>query len=352
MSRPKHLTAEEKKALMAKVLSTPELARMPDEFYHPRPQVYYAHNDGSWQRMNLEEEPRRATATTSSSSAKFTQLSSFRLITWNIDFLVPFEEPRMAAALSHLEELILKDSRSQPTVIMLQEMCPSDLEQIQSARWVQDRFFLTDLGNERWLSPVYGTTTLVDRRLTIKQVFRVRVISKFERDGLFVDVALKDHDKVLRLCNVHLESLVADPPVRPLQLGAIAKWLQKEDVCAAALAGDCNATQPFDRTLHVENGLQDAYLALGGEEDSEEGYTWGDQVPDWMKQKFGKSRMDKVIFCGALEAKSLQRIGVGVTVQDDAVREQMKDAGWLDWVTDHYGLVVDLELKEDRSLRA
>jgi len=258
----------------------------------------------------------------------------------------------MAAALNHLKRLVSKGLGSQPTIIMLQEMCSSDLEQIQAAQWVQDSFFLTDTDNKQWLSPVYGTTTLIDRRLDVRQVFRVPVVSKFERDGLFVDIALEDHDNVLRLCNVHLESLVADPPVRPLQLEAIAKWLQRNDVCAAALAGDCNAIEPFDRKLHTEYELQDAYLALGGEEDREEGHTWGDQVPDWEKRKFGKSRMDKVMFCGALEAKSLERIGVGVVVEEDAVRKQMKDAGRLAYVTDHYGLMAELKLKEDNVLKS
>ena len=51
------------------------------------------------------------------------------------------------------------------------------------------------------------------------------------------------------------------------------------DFGGSVLAGDLNAIEPFDRTLHLDNGLKDAYLELGGKEDSEDGYTWGQQAP-------------------------------------------------------------------------
>ena len=37
--------------------------------------------------------------------------------------------------------------------------------------------------------------------------------------------------------------------------------------------------EPFDRKLHSDNGLKDAYLELGGKEDSDDGFTWGQQAP-------------------------------------------------------------------------
>lgn len=256
----------------------------------------------------------------------------------------------MAAALSHLEDLISKIPPSQPVIIFLQEMGPSDMAQIRAAEWVGPRFFLTDVDERNWDSPLYGTTTLVDRRLRIDKVFRVPWITKFERDGLFVDIELQRTDNaessgnIIRLCNTHLESLVADPPVRTLQLASAARYLHEDTVQAALLAGDLNAIQPFDRTLHTENSLKDAYLELGGEEDSEDGYTWGHQVPQWMKDKFGCSRMDKVLYHGSIQIKSLQRIGVGVKVAEEH-KQEMRALGCDEWVTDHYGLMATIEIE-------
>lgn len=262
----------------------------------------------------------------------------------NIDMLIPYTVPRMAAGLNYLSKLV-SEAPTQPTIILLQEMLKSDIKQIVEAPWIRERFFVTDIDNSHWLNSYYATTTLIDRRLNVKSVFRVPLVSKFERDGFFVDIALSgSSDNVVRFCNAHLESLVADPPVRPQQLADVAPYLRDARVTAGLLAGDCNAIQSFDRTLHTENGLKDAYLKLGGEEDSDEGYTWGYQVKKEMRERFGPSRMDKVMYCGAMEPKSLKRIGIGVGVEDEAIKEQMVEELEGDWVTDHYGLEALMEI--------
>lgn len=325
-----------------------------DDFHAPRPQEYFcAPQDGSW------------TSTPSTKKGYKPPPSQplnpklVRLISWNIDVLVPHGDHRMRAALQHLEQLVTSSPPETAIIIFLQEMTPSDLSQICSAPWIASRFSITDDDHQNWLSPLYGTTALIDRRLAMESVFRVPWVSKFDRDGLFIDIALtnpqapahddRSGDKVLRLCNVHLESLVADPPVRPIQISSASTYLHKPEVAAALLAGDLNAIQSFDRTLHTDNGLKDAYLDLGGEEDSEEGYTWGQQVPGWMKEKFGCSRMDKILSRGSVEARRFKRVGMGVRVSEDVLAEVEKDIEG-GWVTDHYGVMGDFELGEGWEL--
>ncbi|KAF2805200.1 uncharacterized protein BDZ99DRAFT_115213 [Mytilinidion resinicola] len=322
-------------ATLAAKLAEPPAQVLDDSHYQPKAQSYWGYEGASWQ----EHPP-----TIASGSAK---ASSICLITWNIDILTGGAEARMAAALEHLESLVSSVPASHPIVIFLQEMGQSDMAQIRASSWIQKRFFLTDIDERSWNGPMYGTTTFVDRKLRVSRLFRVPWVTKFERDGLFVDISLHDESsgdaRVLRLCNTHLESLVAEPPVRPLQLASAARYLHEPHVHAALLAGDLNAIQPFDRTLHSENELKDAYLELGGVEDSEEGYTWGQQVPQWMKDKFGCSRMDKVLYCGLVKVTALHRIGVGIKVADDK-RQDMRDMGCEEWVTDHYGLLATAEL--------
>jgi hypothetical protein len=196
---------------------------------------------------------------------------------------------------------------------------------------------------------MYGTTTLIDRRLGTENIFRVPFESKFGRDALFMDLALQN-GKVLRICNVHLESLTSNPPMRPGQMGRVAGYLHDETsgvrkgVHAGIVVGDMNAIEPFDRSLHTENRLRDAYLELGGKEDMEEGYTWGQNSSVETQEKYGGCRMDKVLYCGGVEVVLMERIGEGVIVEDEAVREEMQKKGLTGFVSDHLGLMVEMRL--------
>jgi tyrosyl-DNA phosphodiesterase 2 len=352
------------KAKLAEALSK-SLTRHEDAFYKPRPQGYFYHNGTDW--IECRRPTRRSwnslggTSSSASIGSTISTTTKIRLISWNIDILVPFGPERMSAALSYLESLISSSTPDIPVVVFLQEMSPSDLQLIGDAGWVKRRFLLTDLDAKNWLGGMYGTQMLVDRRLQVEGVFRVPWVSRFERDGLFVDLCLRSnggeegnaHEEnknvVLRLCNTHLESLVANPPVRPLQLSAASKYLQEEAVKAALLAGDLNAIEPFDRSLHTDNGLEDAYLSLDGKEDDDEGYTWGIQVPQWLKDQFGPSRMDKILYRGEVKPQSFERIGIDVKV-DESVRERVKERGAEEWVTDHYGVMGVFELTGSLAL--
>lgn len=317
----------------------------------PRTQDYwYSVNDGAWQSRPFTQTP------ISVNTDAPINTKTIRLISWNIDVLIGYAEERMHAALRYLNELVTSTPPAVPIVVFLQEMGQSDLKQIRDSIWISKRFNITDFDNRNWLSPQYGTISLVDRRLDIQSVFRVPWISKFGRDGLFVDITLMnpqlpDEDaKILRLCNTHLESLIADPPVRPLQLAMASQYLNETDVVCALLAGDLNAIQPFDRTLHSELNLKDTYLELGGQEDSHDGYTWGYQIPQWKRDKFGYSRMDKILLRGAIQPENFERIGMGVRVSEE-VREEIEEEIEGGWVTDHYGVMGDFKLMEGWEVR-
>lgn len=333
---------------LAAAMSAPPAQHQGDAFYKPREQEYfYPAENGTW--TSTTTQPPKVTYSEPAFNPK-----AIRLISWNIDILVGFAEERMTAALEYLDGLVASTPADIPVVVFLQEMGLSDLEQIRDSKWIRERFNITEVDGKHWLSPLYGTTTLIDRRLKISGVFRVPWLSKFERDGLFVDISVSHPSssdrKVLRLCNTHLESLVADPPVRPAQVAAASEYLQKTDVACALLAGDLNAIQPFDKTLHSENGLKDTYLELGGIEGADEGFTWGQQVPQWMKEKFGCSRMDKILFRGDVQPRGFERIGAGVKVAEE-YWAKVKEAGELEWVTDHYGVMGDFELTGDWTLQ-
>ncbi|KAI0401673.1 Endonuclease/exonuclease/phosphatase [Xylaria palmicola] len=290
-------------------------------------------------------------------------LTGLAVFSWNVDFMVPHPRARMEAALSALQTLILSLPAAVAAVVFLQECLPADLETIGATGWVRAAFRRTDVGDAFWASGHYGTTTLVDRRLGVAGVFRAHYgQTRMERDALFVDVLFppasegegedeggkERKERTVRLCNTHLESLASDPPFRPAQAAIAAKFMHDEAVDGAILAGDLNAIQPFDRTLHSAHGLEDAYLALGGAEDSEAGYTWGQQAAPELRALFGCSRMDKVWYCGRVAARRFERFGADVEVEDDGAREEIMRWGGFEkgWVTDHLGVFAEFSFED------
>ncbi|RYP18047.1 hypothetical protein DL765_004163 [Monosporascus sp. GIB2] len=320
----------------------------------PWAQPYYSWNTekGQWQ-------PVESPASRSSDQAYSAGITILALYSWNIDYMLPFPEARMNAALAHLEELTsqLPSATTTAVVINLQECDPSDLAIIGQKQWIRDRFYVTDVGTTAWASGCYGTTTLVDRRLGVLSCFRVHYSqTRMERDALFVDVATPaaaavsgghHGKKKIRLCNTHLESLVVEPPLRPAQMRVVATHMHKATAAdggfsGAIATGDFNAIQPFDSSLHSDNGLRDAYLELGGQEGCDDGYTWGQQALKALRDRFGCSRMDKAYSCGSgLNLLSFERFGAGVEI-DEREREQRDGVLALGsekpWITDHLGI--------------
>lgn len=190
-----------------------------------------------------------------------------------------------------------------------------------------------------------GTCMLVPKSMPIRRVFRVHYErTSMQRDALFVDIVLPQ-EKTLRLCATHLESLKADPPKRPSQLYTAAKYLHQAH--AGVLAGDLNAIEPFDRILHAKNNLKDAYLQTGGREDAESGMTWGQMAETSLRERFGLSRMDKVLFCGALAVSGFGTFGMDVEVESEADREELARTQHLEkgWATDHLGVKGDFRME-------
>lgn len=317
----------------------------------PWPQPCHVWSDkNEWESVKLP-------ADQSTRKAASGGITSLAVYTWNIDAMLPFPEKRMEGGLAHLEELskpLFSDSAT-AVVVFLQECVRSDLDTIAQNQWVRERFYVTDVDDAHWASGAYGTTTLVDRRLDLSSCFRVHYsMTNMERDGLFVDVDVSG--KTIRLCNTHLESMVPVPPLRPPQMKLLAEHLHSDKVSAAVVAGDFNAVQPEDETLHTDNNLKDAYLELGGQEASaDEGYTWGQQAHPALRERFGCSRMDKVFYRGegGFKLQSLERFGDDVVVgaSDKAESDGILALGFPKaWITDHLGLKAVFTVGSDHRL--
>ncbi|KAH8654791.1 hypothetical protein BGZ61DRAFT_500487 [Ilyonectria robusta] len=288
----------------------------------PHPQSWYTFDSAtsSWAS--------KASSDDEAQTADIGGINTIALYSWNIDFMLPFAEARMKPALAYLGSLIASSPPNTAPVIFLQECTPSDLATIASTPWVRERFHLSDLDATNWATSLYGTVTLIDSRLPITAAFRVHYSkTRMDRDAFFVDVSLEG---------------------KPMQI--VAEYLREEKVHAALAAGDFNAIQPFDRTLHTDNGLKDAFLELGGKEDSEEGYTWGQQAATKLREKFGCSRMDKVYFCGGAEVVKFERFGADVLTEGEEESSQIVALGFEKaWVTDHLGIKAEVKIIAEKN---
>ena len=126
-----------------------------------------------------------------------------------------------------------------------------------------------------------------------------------------------------------------------------AKYMHEVD--ASILGGDLNAIEPFDKRLHTDNNLLDAYLVSGGKEDDETGMTWGQMASTKERNKFGLSRMDKLLFCGTVKLEEFETFGLDVLVKDASIGKQMMEEDGLEkpWVTDHLGVRGDFRLLDN-----
>ncbi|KAK3344002.1 Endonuclease/exonuclease/phosphatase [Lasiosphaeria hispida] len=293
-------------------------------------QQYHIFDQGSW--ASVPSGPCREIAA----------LNSFSILSWNIDFTRPLADERMKAALAHLKTLYRREGK--PSILMFNECLDSDLQLMKGEDWIQQTYAITDVSIEHWTHS-YGTCILIPKSMPIKAVFRVPYPeTAMGRDALFVEVALPQ-DKILRICSTHLESLVRKPPLRPSQLATAAQFMHQAD--ASVLGGDLNAIEDFDNTLHVDNGLKDAYLENGGEEGVPAGMTWGQMAATRSREMFGLSRMDKILYCGGLEVEAFGTFGMDVMLEGgDAEELIMEMAMGLEkaWVTDHLGVWADFRV--------
>ncbi|KAF8454389.1 hypothetical protein BGX38DRAFT_1267985 [Terfezia claveryi] len=298
------------------------------------------------------------------------------------------------------------------TVILLQEVsdpgaregyfrnnCDSSaLAGILADEWVRSDFLTADTR----MMATYGTVTLISKNLATvpaqrntnvkdngsRGCFRVPApASVMGRDLLCVDLILQ-RSGILRICNVHLESLTMGTKTRPLQLALASQLLREEGVAAGIVAGDMNAidTQDFTLPSREDIELQDFWAEyigretalaadsekIGWKEESsensgnesnwgeEKGHTWGYQSGNTI---YNPRRLDKILFRVNKDAKAwlepvegakVDRLGVNLDVKIDleqppeegsnpqedyyeGISKEEKDEPL--WVSDHFGLM-------------
>ncbi|KAJ3500736.1 hypothetical protein NLJ89_g9658 [Agrocybe chaxingu] len=329
-------------------------------------------------------------------------IMSLAVATWNVDFMAAYEKSRLKSALDLLQALVTP--LLVPCIVLIQEMHDNCFNTLLGHSFVREWYDVTDVSSYSWenFTSNYGTVTLVPRVLAenVVSVFRTKFRgSKMGREALFVDLAVPTEAraanltdptgskqeaqnealKILRIANVHLESLRgSSDAARVRQLASVASFLSASKIHAGLVGGDMNPIAPSDPGLPTRLGLLDAwvechapptnvspeerkekrqaveddgFISRGGEAyDDPAGHTWGYQPTN----RFPPRRMDKVLFVGGLKAEKIEKIGVGLKVvpetgDDEEEEEEEEEAQEMErspvWVSDHYGLLARFQVQ-------
>jgi tyrosyl-DNA phosphodiesterase 2 len=236
------------------------------------------------------------------------------------------------------------------------------LDTIKENKWVQDNFIILPREATKWPPGAkYGNVTLVSRDLEVAKCSIVKFgSSMMHRAAVFVDIwmaggaAASEEDYVLRIANVHLESMNEGTQQRPRQLEVVSQFMNEEtgELSGGIIAGEYHFGQSFlvsdffsDMTgdwigdmnpiePSVDLGLPESFGFLDawtGGERNEEGWTWGYQGGT-EGGRYPQARFDKVLYLRRreYEVDEPRRVGVGLRAQNYN--------GDTFWASDHFGL--------------
>lgn len=222
--------------------------------------------------------------------------STIRVLSWNIDAKRPGETEE--CLISRLLLLGTEIKCRLPDVVGLQEVTTSALGILLSDTVIKELYNSSKL--VRYKDTRFDQVTLVRRSLRVRAVYTINLPTHQNRVALVTDIeichkpdsALSDasgrppHSQgrqqkvVLRLVNMHLESLHHTPCFRPNQVSTVMKYINILPFdYAPILFGDMNPVQEeIDANITGDNQLVDAWdtcQARLSVAERSPGYTWG-----------------------------------------------------------------------------
>jgi tyrosyl-DNA phosphodiesterase 2 len=239
-------------------------------------------------------------------------------------------------------------------IIFLQEVSREALTALLEEPWIKKNWYTSDVDVSAFGTQNFISITLVSKvwvatdSILLGAIWRISLPSHYGRDALCCDLILNSSRKHtsdrsslrIRLINVHLDSLLTNPSLRPHQVSICASYLRAAG--RGIIAGDFNPLLPEDADLVRTNNLTDAWECLYPDNP---GHTWG----VYGEQVFPPNRMDKVALLkldpsamGILQTCELEFCGENTEVDG-------MESGLKEHFSDHLGLWCDVGWAEDRS---
>lgn len=240
---------------------------------------------------------------------------SLRIVTWNVWFGSLERLARQRALWEQLEAV-------DPDVVCLQEMIPEHLDGPEIERWCDRGYWLSD-------AYIFGYDVVMLSRIPVRHHERLPMVTVMGRSLLMARLAT---DPPLTVATIHLESTAPMTDARVRQLRDINAHLASES--DVVLVGDMNFSDDAPAETAEVRGWRDAWPLLRPEEP---GFTVDSRVNEMRyvsKQGHVQQRIDRVFQRGdGWRLRSIERLGTEPLAGDP-----------LTFVSDHFGLVVDLEI--------
>lgn len=239
---------------------------------------------------------------------------SLRIVTWNVWFGQLERRARQRALWQQLEAI-------EPDVVCLQEMIPEHLAGPEIEQWRARGY---------WLSDEYIThyDVVMLSRIPVRHRERLPMVSVMGRSLLMARLAT---EPPLTVATIHLESTPPMTSARVRQLQDINAHLAAED--DVVLVGDMNFSDDAPAETAQVRHWRDAWPVL---RPGEPGFTVDSRVNEMRyvsKQRHVQRRIDRVFQRGeGWRLRQIERLGTEPLAEDPLL-----------FVSDHFGLMVDLE---------
>jgi len=283
-------------------------------------------------------------------------LCTMRLATMNIlTDTFPWLVELAIASQERFERLVVEIPRLDATVLGLNEVSRTSLQMLLDSEFVRSNYYVTELPTNvnSTLNAPHGCVLL--SKLPFEKCY---AIDPMEIDGkahkgcrkAIVGVVRVDGQRVA-VCSMHTVAYQTrrNMELRAQQVGRAVDFMRSLDVQAHFLMGDLNMHYLAEDALLGANELLDCWAEthFGADGDAQPGFTFdaetNSMITRYIPAETRRMRLDRIL---CREGGALEPVGPCVFWGHDAVAAE-RDI----YLSDHYGLVVDLARAEGGGFR-
>jgi tyrosyl-DNA phosphodiesterase 2 len=250
------------------------------------------------------------------------------IISWNVWFGLRNREGRMHA----LGQIVRQHD---PDLIAFQEVTPDLLKLIQSQKWMRE-YFASDCDGKTM--ETYGN--VVFSKVAFNELFMCKLESRMGRKAILANIIVKGSHPLV-FGTYHLESHLEDGPYRASQLKAFKELTQH---CPnVILVGDTNFTADNESDslgTRFKDTWRELYQSNPTDAARNPGLTFDTSTNDMARQErsdLKQLRLDRCFYThDTIEPTEMKIIGEKPYFPNE-------------WISDHYGILIKLRVKENPS---
>jgi len=277
----------------------------------------------------------------------------FRLATMNIlTDTCPWPIRLAIASQARFERLIIEISRLDATVLGLNEVSRTSLQMLLDSDFVRTNYYVTELPSNKntTLNGPHGCVLL--SKLPFEQCYALEPIRDVNKPSeSTTELAVRKPvvgvvqvaGRRVAVCSMHTVAYQTphNMAIRAQQIRRATSFVQSLDVHASFVLGDLNMHYIAEDGVIPENGLLDCWAEthFGADGDMHPGFTFdaidNSMIPRYIPGEVRRMRLDRILCCEGGAFAPVRPVAMWGDKAVDAKRDL--------YLSDHYGLVVDLQ---------